>query len=110
ILDRIRRFNREREWDQFHTPKNLAIALTVEAAEVLEIFRWLTPEESTQLPSPVADKLNQEIGDVLICLLNLADKFNIDVVAAAGNKLELNEKNYPVEKAKGNAHKWTKHC
>ena len=106
LLEAIRNFNHERDWDQFHTPKNLSTALMIEAGELAEIFQWMTGEESTK---PSAKKLRQaseEIGDVVIYLLNLADKLDIDPVQAAMNKLELNAKKYPIEMARGRATKY----
>jgi dCTP diphosphatase len=103
----IKEFIRARDWEQYHAPKNLALALSVEASEIVEIFQWkkdnqvLTPQEQ--------ENLRQEIGDVLVYLLELADKFGIDVVQAAKDKMLINEKKYPVEKVKGKADKYTKY-
>lgn len=95
-------FNDARDWGQFHTPRDLAMALSVEVGEVLELFLWRA--ESAELPS--TDRLREELGDVLICLVNLADKVGIDLMAAADAKLALNAAKYPVERARGNATKW----
>ncbi len=103
----INEFIRVRDWEQYHAPKNLALALSVEASEIVEIFQWkqddqdLTPQEQ--------ESLRQEIGDVLVYLLELADKFEIDIVQAAKDKMLLNEQKYPVEKVKGKADKYTKY-
>jgi len=102
----IRLFNAERNWEQFHSPKNLSMALVTEAAEVVEQFRWKTCDESRVIRPEDKAKLEEEVGDVLICLLNLADKLDIDPVAAAEAKLKKNEERYPAEKARGRADKW----
>ena len=107
LLVKIRDFAQKREWDQFHSPKNLATALSVEVAEVVEHFQWLTPEESNSLPAAKIKKIKEEIGDVMIYMVRLADRLGIDPVQAAEDKMRINEKKYPVEKAKGVADKYT---
>jgi NTP pyrophosphatase (non-canonical NTP hydrolase) len=104
----LRAFVAERDWDQFHTPKNLAMALVAEAGELVEHFQWLTPEASGNLPDEVRAEVELEIADVLLFLLRLCDKLEVDPIAAAEKKLELNRKKYPVEKAKGRATKYDK--
>ena len=106
LRDRLRVFAREREWDQFHTPKNLAMALIVEAAELAEHFQWLTPEESGRLAADKHGKVRDEIADVLVYLIELADVLGIDLAAAAHDKIARNAAKYPVEKARGNARKY----
>ena len=103
----IRDFCKEREWEQFHSAKNLAVAVSVEASELLEIFQWLTLEQSDRLSAEQTDQARDEIGDVLICLLNLADRLQIDPLAAGLQKLEKNKAKYPVEKARGLAKKYS---
>jgi NTP pyrophosphatase (non-canonical NTP hydrolase) len=103
----LREFAAERDWDQFHTPKNLAAALSVEAAELLEHFQWLTAAESAQLPPEKLAAVRDEIADVLLYLLRLADILDVDVLAAAGEKLLRNAEKYPVEKSRGNRRKYT---
>ena len=103
----LRRFAEERDWGQFHTPKNLAASLSIEAAEVLEHFQWLTDEQSQNLSPEQRDKVALEIADVLLYLLQLADKLQIDPVAAAKNKLALNAEKYPADKARGSSRKYT---
>jgi len=103
---RLRAFIAERDWDQFHNPKNLAMALVAEAAELVEHFQWLTPEEADRLPAATRAEVELEIADVLIFLVELADRLGIDPLAAAGKKLALNAERYPVEKARGNARKY----
>ncbi len=109
LIDKIRKFNEERDWEQYHTPKNLVMALSVEVAEIMEIFQWKTAEEGTALSEKEFEQLKQEIGDVFIYILNLADKFNIDPIQAALEKIEINRKKYPVQLAKGNAKKYTEY-
>jgi dCTP diphosphatase len=97
---------RAREWDRYHTPKNLAMALTVEAAELAEHFQWLTAEESRSLQDGKREQIRDELADVLIYLTELADALDIDPIAAARDKIEKNALKYPVEKARGNAKKY----
>jgi dCTP diphosphatase len=104
----LRRFVEERDWDQFHTPKNLAMALVAEAGELVEQFQWLTPEQSAELPDHTRAEVELEIADVLLFLLRLCDKLGIDPIEAGGKKLELNARKYPVAKARGNATKYDK--
>ncbi len=106
LIADIRQFSEERDWRQFHTPKNLAAAVNVEAAELLEIFMWLTPEQSLALGPENLQDARDEIGDVLICLLNLADRLGIDPLDAARQKMIKNRAKYPVDKAKGLAKKY----
>jgi dCTP diphosphatase len=103
----IRDFVKERDWKQFHSPKNLAMALSVESAEIVEIFQWLTQEQSYNLDKDKKSHLEQEIGDVMIYLTNLADTFDIDPIKAAKKKIALNAKKYPIDKSKGLAKKYT---
>jgi len=107
LRDDLRSFAAERDWEQFHTPKNLAAALIVEAAELLEHFQWLTPQQSVQLDSTSKHKVAQEIADVLIYLTRLADVLGVDPLQAAQQKLVLNAAKYPVENSKGNSTKYT---
>ena len=107
LRDRLRAFTAEREWDQFHSPKNLAMALTGEAAELLEIFQWLTEAES-RAPTPAQRAAaDEEIADVLLYLLRLADQLGIDPADAARRKLQANARKYPVEKSRGKSTKYT---
>ncbi len=107
LTNKIRAFAQKRDWDQFHSPKNLAMALSVEVAEIVEHFQWLTQAESNNLDPVKLAAIKEEIADVMIYLTRLADRLGIDPVQAAEEKLRLNEKKYPVEKAKGNAAKYT---
>jgi NTP pyrophosphatase (non-canonical NTP hydrolase) len=107
LIQSIRKFAQIRDWDQFHSPKNLAMALSVEVAEIVEHFQWLTQAESKNLDSVKQSEIKKEIADVMIYLIRLADRLGIDPVQAAEEKMRLNEKKYPVEKVKGNAAKYT---
>ncbi len=101
-------FANERDWDQFHNPKNLAMALAGEAGELVEHFQWLTFDEAANLPADTREEVALECADVLLFLLRLADKLDIDLAKAAEKKLKLNAKKYPVEKARGRATKYDK--
>ena len=101
-------FAEERDWDQFHNPKNLAMALAGETGEVLEHFQWLTFEQASNLPATTREEVALECADVLLFLLRLCDKLNIDLAEAARRKLVLNAKKYPVEKSRGKATKYNK--
>lgn len=103
----LRAFAAERDWEQFHTPKNLAAALAVEAGEVLEHFQWLTPEQSLALPAEDRGKVALELADVLLYLVRLADQTGVDLERAAWDKLALNAEKYPADKARGSARKYT---
>ena len=104
---RIREFAQARAWERYHTPKNLVMALSVEAAELLEPFQWLTPEQSQNLSAAQHEAVRQEIADVLIYLTRLADLLGIDLLDAAADKLAINARKYPVDKAHGNALKYS---
>ena len=107
LAQTLKDFAEARDWDQFHSPKNLAMALSVEAAEIVEHFQWLTEEESFKLPPDKLDKIKEEIGDVLIYLVRLSDKLGIDPLQAAKEKNDINESKYPAKKVKGMAKKYT---
>lgn len=107
IQEQIRAFAKDRDWDQFHSPKNLSMALSVEAAELLEHFQWLTEAQSSKLDSDQLAKVRLELADVFIYLLRLADKLDVDLLDAAGEKIELNDKKYPVARVRGDARKYT---
>lgn len=105
LAKKLEEFAAERDWNQFHSPKNLAMALSVEAAELLEHFQWLTEVQSNSLPPEKLEQVREEIADVLIYLTRLADKLGIDPLAAAFMKIEKNRGKYPIHKAKGSAKK-----
>ena len=100
ILEELRRFNKERDWDQFHNGKDLAIGLSVEASELLEAFLWKTSESVNQ------DKIREELADVLNYAFQMADKYNLDIKQIMLDKIKRNAEKYPVEKAKGSAKKY----
>lgn len=102
----VREFGRERDWHVYHTPKNLAAALVVEAAELLEPFQWLSPEDSANLPQHKRVAVEQEMADVLIYLVSLANVLEVDLLKAAEEKLAINARKYPVHKAKGSCAKY----
>lgn len=104
---RLREFCTERDWDQFHSPKNLAMALIVEAAELVEHFQWLSEEQSAALPADKLAAVAQEVADIQIYLIRFADRLDIDIDAAVAAKLAVNEQKYPADKARGNALKYT---
>ncbi len=106
LRDALRGFAAEREWDQFHSPRNLAAALSVEAAELLEPFQWLTDEQSRDLPPEARAAVEQELADVLLYLVRLADKLDVDLASAARVKIARNAVKYPVEKARGSSRKY----
>jgi len=103
LSDRLRDFARERDWEQFHSPKNLAMALIAEAAELVEHFQWLSEEQSYQLPPDKKREVAMELADILIFLLRCAERLGIDPVAAAWQKIEINERRYPAKKVRGDA-------
>jgi len=107
LMLRLRDFAQARDWDQFHSPKNLSMALSAEVAEIIEHFQWLTEEQSKNLPKDKLEEVETELADTLIYLVRLADKLHIDLLAAAQSKIEANEKKYPVDKTKGNSKKYT---
>jgi dCTP diphosphatase len=101
---RIREFAQERDWEQFHTPKNLSMALSGEVGELVEIFQWLTPEEAAAvMESARAGDVEDELADVLIYLVRLADVLGVDLLAASSEKLARNERRYPAEEVHGRA-------
>ena len=109
LKKRVRQFAAERDWDQFHSPKNLSMALIAEAAELVEHFQWLTEEQSTGLPSEKLAEIELELADVQIYLVRLADKLQLDLMAAVDKKLALNAKKYPADKVRGSSKKYTEY-
>lgn len=109
IKIKLRQFALAREWDQFHSPKNLSMALMVEAGELLEQFQWLTEDQSINLTMKQLDAAKEEMADVFLYLLQLADKLNVDLLEAAKRKINKNETKYPPEKVKGSAKKYTEY-
>jgi len=107
LIKKLRKFAKDRDWEQFHSPKNLSMALAVEVAEILEIFQWLTEEQSRSLDPKTLEKVKEEIGDIQIYLARLSDQLGFSPIDAAQEKLQQNQKKYPPEKAKGSAKKYT---
>lgn len=107
LQDAMQRFSEERDWDQFHSPKNLAMALTIEASELQECFQWLTEAQSKELDDMQLSAVRDEIADVQLYLVHLAAKLNVNIEAACWAKMEKNAEKYPVELAKGSARKYT---
>ncbi len=109
LRDKLRTFADERDWDQFHTPKNLAMALMVEAAELLEHFQWLTPDQSCDLAEKSRAAVKEELADVLLYLIRIADKLGIDLLDAALLKMEKNALKYPADIVRGSAKKYNEY-
>lgn len=107
LVDALRAFAHARDWEQFHTPKNLAAALSVEAAELLEHFQWLTEAQSQALSTDKRAEVAAEAADVFLYLLQLCDKLGIDLMEAARAKMLVNAQKYPVDAARGSAAKYT---
>mgnify|MGYP001198567616 CR=1 FL=1 len=106
IKQSLRRFAAERDWDQFHSPKNLAMAMTVEAAELLEHFQWLTEEQSRNLPPDKKTKVAEEIADIQAYLIRIADKLDIDILSSVRAKIQQNAAKYPADKVRGDSRKY----
>ncbi|HZX79384.1 MAG TPA: nucleotide pyrophosphohydrolase [Lysobacter sp.] len=106
IRDELRAFARERDWEKFHSPKNLAMALTVETAELLEIFQWMSEEQSRTLDEARRGAVESELADVLLYLIQLADRLDIDLLAVAERKMVSNAERYPAERARGRSDKY----
>ena len=109
VRDVVRTFVSERDWEQFHTPKNLATALCVEAAELLEPFQWLKSGNIEEISNEKQTEIRHEMADVFVYLIMLADKMNVDLIDAANEKIALNSRKYPVELVRGDARKSTEY-
>ncbi len=107
LRDDIRIFVEERNWDQFHTPKNLAVSLSIESGELLELFQWLGTGDSDELGATRFSSVRHELADILIYLVRLSDKLDVDLVSAAKEKLAINRAKYPTSLSYGNATKYT---
>lgn len=101
LRQRLAEFAARRDWDQFHSPKNLAMALIAEAAELVEHFQWLTQEQSRDLAQPQRREVALELADILIFLIRAADKLDVDLIQAANEKIDINERRYPADKVRG---------
>ncbi len=104
----IKHFRDERDWMQFHDPKNMSISIVLEASELLEHFQWKTKEEAEQYVKANKEEIQDEIADVAMYLFELADNLGVDLAEAMKNKMEKNKKKYPIEKAKGKHTKYNK--
>ncbi len=107
LLEKIKEFNADRNWEKYHSPKNLAMSVLIESAELAEIFQWLTEEESRKPGERAVIHAGEEIADVLIYLLNLSDKLGIDPFEAAFRKLEINRRKYPAHLSRGSSLKYS---
>ena len=107
LILKIRKFADDRDWDQYHSPKNLTMALIVESAELVEHFQWMTEEQSANVPAETHEQISHELADIFVYLLRLSDKLDIDLIEAANNKMDINGKKYPVEKVRGSSKKYT---
>ncbi len=109
LRDDIRRFAAERDWNRFHSPKNLSMALAAEAGELLELFQWFSEEQSAALDAVKLEQVSHELADVFIYLLRLSDRLGIDLLDAAEAKLELNARKYPADRVRGDPRKYTEY-
>ncbi|WKD48911.1 nucleotide pyrophosphohydrolase [Microbulbifer spongiae] len=109
IKEKLRQFAQARDWDQFHSPKNLSMALAGEAGELLELFQWLTEEQSRNLTQKQSRAVEEEMADIFLYLLRLADKLSVDLLESAKNKMTINEQKYPASKVKGSSKKYTEY-
>lgn len=109
LKQRLRRFAAERDWEQFHSPKNLAMALIVEAGELVEHFQWRSEAESARLPADKLEAVRQELADVLLYTIRLADRLDVDLATAAHRKIALNERKYPADRVRGDARKYSEY-
>jgi NTP pyrophosphatase (non-canonical NTP hydrolase) len=109
LAEHLRQFAAERDWEQFHSPKNLAMALSVEVAEIVEHFQWTTEEQSRELDASKRRAVEHELADALIYLVRLADQLGIDLLEAAEHKLALNEAKYPAERVRGSSKKYSEY-
>jgi NTP pyrophosphatase (non-canonical NTP hydrolase) len=106
---RIQKFATARDWEQFHSPKNLSMALIAEAAELVEHFQWLTEEQSHNLPEKTLDNVKHELADIFLYLIRIADKLDVDLVEVAESKIKINEEKYPADLVRGSAKKYTEY-
>ncbi|MGA8146172.1 MAG: nucleotide pyrophosphohydrolase [Gallionellaceae bacterium] len=109
LKQKLRQFVAERDWDQFHSPKNLSMALIAEAAELVEHFQWLTEEQSANLTPEKLAEIELELADIQIYLVEMADRLQLDLMAAVEKKLAINAKKYPADKVRGSSKKYTEY-
>ena len=105
----ISNFAKERDWDQFHSPKNLSMALIVEAGELVEHFQWLKQSESRNLPKDKLEAVEEELADILVYLIRIADQLDVDLIGAARKKIKSNEVKYPADMVRGSSRKYTEY-
>ena len=105
----ISNFAKERDWDQFHSPKNLSMALIVEAGELVEHFQWLKQSESHELSKDKLEAVEEELADILVYLIRIADRLDIDLIDAARKKIKSNAAKYPVDMVRGSSRKYTEY-
>ena len=109
LRERLRSFAAERDWDQYHTPKNLSMALIAEAAELIEHFQWVDGDTSHLVEEKTRHLIEEELADILIYLVRISDKLNVDLYGAVERKIEINEKKYPADLVRGSAKKYTEY-
>ena len=109
LRDRLKAFAQERDWEQFHSPKNLAMALIVEAAELLEHFQWLTPEQSESLDEDRRREVEFEMADIFIYLMRMCERLDVDLLEVVEEKIKLNEEKYPADKVRGSSKKYSEY-
>ena len=109
LRDRLREFASVRDWDQYHTPKNLSMALIAEVAELIEHFQWVEGGQSHLLEDKTRQSVEEELADILIYLVRISDKLGVDLYDAVERKIAINEKKYPAEKVRGSAKKYTEY-
>jgi len=109
LRDKLRTFAEARDWDQFHSPKNLSMALMVEVAELMEHFQWLTEEQSGSLDAAKNAVVAEELADILLYLVRLSDKLGVDLPKAALQKLEKNAAKYPADRVRGSSKKYSEY-
>lgn len=109
LVRKIRSFVDERDWEQFHSPKNLAMALIVEASELVEIFQWMSEEQSLNLDPDQKRRVEEEVADVMNYLIRICDRMDIDLLKATDRKIEINSEKYPTEQVRGRALKYSEY-
>jgi len=107
LKERMATFVRERDWQQFHSPKNLSMSIAIEAAELMEHFQWLTAEQSQQLKREALQEIGEELADIVLYSLSMANFLQIDLAETIDAKMAKNERKYPIDKVRGKAHKYT---
>ncbi len=109
LRDKLRTFTEVREWDQFHSPKNLSMALMIEVAELMEHFQWLTEAQSGSLDTKKKAEVAEELADILLYLVRLSDKLNVDLLEASLHKLKKNDLKYPADQVRGSSKKYSEY-